>query len=260
MKIICICNQKGGVGKTTTTLNLSSALAKLGNKVLAVDLDGQCNLTKTIQTSDHKNRSIADLIYCEASCVPYELNEYVFHNENENLDYIPASNMLASAPSILANSEDSSMVLSRILHQEYFERYDFILIDCRPSLDLLTINSLAAASAVIIPVEPEDYAVDGITDLWASITRTQRTVNPNLTVNGILITKADPRRKLTHSLGQQLRDVFQEKVYRTVLPMLADAPNAASRHQSAVQMKRSRLGGLYMDLAEEVMERCQMRA
>jgi chromosome partitioning protein len=257
MKIISICNQKGGVGKTTVCINLSAALAKLGRKVLTVDLDGQWNLTNTIQTAEHQNRSIADLIYCEASCVAYDPAQYVFHNDNKDLDYIPASNMLASAPAILANSDDSSMILSRILHRDFFQKYDFILIDCRPSLDLLTVNALTAANQVTIPVEPEGYAVDGLTDLWASITRIKKTVNPALTVNGILITKADPRRKLTHSLEQQLRDTFQDKVYRTVLPMLTDAPNAASRHQSTVSMKGSRLGGLFMELAKEVVERCK---
>lgn len=256
MKTICICNQKGGVGKTTSCINLGAALAKLNQKVVLIDLDSQRNLTKTIQSEDHHNRSIADLIYNEASQLDYDPSQYIFRNKVEGLDYIPASPMLASAPTILATSNDSLRTLSTILHRDYFQRYDYVLIDCRPSLDLLSVNALAASDELIVPVEPEQYAVDALSDLWASFERT-KTVNPRLRVNGILITKADYRRKLTREIEADLRQTFADTVYQTVLPMLSDAAKAASEQRSTVQMKDSRLGHLYIEVAKEVMARCR---
>lgn len=220
MKILSIVNQKGGVGKTTTTVNLGAALAKLNRKILLVDLDSQRNLTKTVQAADHHNRSIADLIYSEASRLEYDPSEYVFHNETENMDYIPASPMLASAPSILATSDNSSMVLSLILHHDFYQKYDFVLVDCRPSLDLLSVNALAASDEIMVPVEPEQYAVDGLGDLWASIERTKKSSNPSLKINGILITKADTRRTLL----QDARTIFGGFAYE-----LPYAPQAAEK-------------------------------
>ena len=165
------------------------------------------------------------------------------------------STMLATAPSILATSDNSSMVLSDILHAPVFAQYDYILIDCRPALDLLTVNALAASAAVVIPVEPESYAVDGLSDLFATITRTRKTVNPELAVNGIVVTRADFRRKLTQQMIADLRDVFGDQVYTTVIPYLADAAKAANEQHSAVAIRGSRLGNAYMDLAKEVMAR-----
>lgn len=255
MKTVCICNQKGGVGKTTSCINLGAALAKLNQNVMLVDLDSQRNLTKTIQSEDHHNRSIADLIYNEASRLDYDPSQYIFRNNYEGLDYIPASPMLASAPTILATSDDSLRALSSILHRDYFQRYDFVLIDCRPSLDLLSVNALAGSDELIVPVEPEQYAVDALGDLWASFERT-KSINNKLRVNGILITKADYRRKLTREIEADLRETFGDTVYKTVLPMLSDAAKAASEQCSAVKMN-SRLGNLYIEVAKEVMERCR---
>lgn len=255
MKILSIVNQKGGVGKTTTSVNLGAALSKLGQRVCLIDLDSQRNLSRTVQVEGHGNHSVADLIYNHVSGIEYEPAQYLLHNEKENLDYIQASTMLATAPSILATSDNSSMVLSDILHAPVFAQYDYILIDCRPALDLLTVNALAASDAVVIPVEPESYAVDGLSDLFATITRTRKTVNPELAVNGIVVTRADFRRKLTQQMIADLRDVFGEQVYTTVIPYLADAAKAANEQHSAVTIRGSRLGNAYMDLAKEVMAR-----
>lgn len=255
MKILSIANQKGGVGKTTSTINLGAALASMGQRVCLVDLDSQRNLSRTVQVEGNGNRSISDMIYNHVSGIGYEPPQYLLHNEKENLDYIQASTMLATAPSILATSDNSNMVLSEILHSPEFEQYDYILIDCRPALDLLTVNALAASDAVIVPVEPESYAVDGLADLFSTIERTRKMVNPELRVNGILITRADSRRTLTRQMIDDLRETFGAQVYDTVIPYLADAAKAANDQHSAVNMKGSRLGGLYIELAKEVVKR-----
>lgn len=255
MRVLSIANQKGGVGKTTTAVNLGAALAAMGQRVCLIDLDSQRNLSHTVEVDGHGNRSIADLIYNHVSGIDYDPEQWLLHNEREHLDYVQASTMLATAPSILATSDNSSLVLSEILHSPVFAGYDYILIDCRPALDLLAVNALAASDAVVIPVEPESYAVDGLADLFASIERTRKTVNPQLRVNGILVTRADSRRKLTHQMITDLREVFGTQVYNTVIPYLADAAKAASEQHSAVTINGSRLGNAYLELAKEVVAR-----
>lgn len=252
MKTLSIVNQEGGVGKTTTTVNLGAALAAKGQRVCFVDLDSQRNLSRTVQVEGHGNRSISDMIYNHVSGISYEPSQYLLHNEKENLDYIQASTMLATAPSILATSDNSNMVLSEILHSPEFEQYDYILIDCRPALELLTVNALAFSVAVIVPVEPESYAVDALGDPWATIERTRK-VRLELRVGGILITRADPRRNLTRQMTGDLRETFGDLVYTTVIPFLADAPKAASDCRSAVSIKGNRIGAAYLSLTKEVL-------
>lgn len=214
MKIISIVNQKGGVGKTTTTLNLASGMAKLGKRVLVTDLDSQRNATTALNRGEYQGCSINDLIYFAVSGTPFDISYYIKHNELEDVDFIPAAPVLASAPGILATDKDSSMVLSRTFRSAYFsEKYDYILMDCKPSLDLLVINALAASDELIIPVEPEDFAVDGLADLWTTVERIRESFNEALAVNGILITKANMSRRKTQEAERQLRDVFGALVY-----------------------------------------------
>lgn len=256
MTIISVVNQKGGVGKTTTTINLAAALAKGGKHVLVVDLDAQRNATTTLNRGEYQGASINDLIYFAVSGTPYDMNYYIRHNDHEGIDYIPACPVLSSAPGILATDRDSSTVLSRILRTPYFEKYDFILIDCKPSLDLLVINALAASHQLIVPVEPEDFAVDGLADLLSTVARIRESFNALLDINGILVTKASMFRKRTSEIISQLREVFADMVFDTVIPNLADAAKAQDAHSSMVNCSESRrLGRLYMEVAKEVLRR-----
>ncbi len=256
MKIISIVNQKGGVGKTTTTINLAAGLAKEGKRVLVVDLDPQRNATTTLNRGEYQGVSINDLIYFAVSGTPYDINYYIQRNDHEEVDFIPASPVLSSAPGILATDRDGSTVLSRIFRTPYFEKYDFILLDCKPSLDLLVINALAASHELLVPVEPEDYAVDGLADLLSTFNRIHESFNELLEINGILVTRANMTRKRTGEIIQQLREVFGDLVYETVIPNLAEAAKAQDARSSMVNFQESRrLGGLYMTLTEEVLQR-----
>ena len=256
MKIFSVVNQKGGVGKTTSTVNLAAGLAKLGHRVLVVDLDPQRNATSTLHRGEYSGVGINDLIYFTVSGTPCDIGYYIKHNDIEDVDYIPASPVLASAPGILATDRDGSTVLARIFRTPYFEKYDFILIDCKPSLDLLVVNALAASDQLIVPTEPEDFAVDGLTDLLSTVDRIRDSFNETLDINGILITRANTTRKRTGEVVAQLREAFGELVYKTIIPNLADAAKAQDARVSMVNCPDAkRLGGLYLDVVGEVLER-----
>ena len=255
MKIISICNQKGGVGKTTTCLNLGAAFAKLGKKVCIIDLDPQGNLSATmgITTAGSPQKAMNDLIYLTIAGLPHPPAEFVVHHAAESVDFIPAAKTLSTAPPLLASDGDGNMVLARIFQDEFWMQYDYILIDCKPALDLLTINALAASHSIIIPVEPEGYAVDGLINLMESIERTRRQLNPALKIEGILITKANSRRNLTKRYCADLEECFPGMVFETAIPLLVEAPDAVDKLRSCVSMSGSRIGQSYMAVAKEVL-------
>lgn len=256
MKIIAIVNQKGGVGKTTTTLNLASAMAMMGQHVLVVDLDPQRNATTALHLGqEYSGASISDLIYCTVAGLPYDPASLILNNDIENVDYLPATTMLSTAPTLMATAKDSSSVLAHILRQPYFAKYDYVLMDCKPSLDLLVSNALAAADQIIIPVEPEDYAIDGLADLLDTIDQIRERHNAQLEINGILISRANMTRGKAKRMEAALRDTFGALVYDAVLPNLAEIGNAQDKHHSVVQERNSRLGKLYIELAKEVITR-----
>ena len=250
-KTITICNQKGGVGKTTTAVNLGAALGRLGSKILLIDLDSQQNLTATLRKEEKNKNNINDLIYLEVKGDSYDPAEYISHNGNENIDFIPASAMLSTAITILASDTNSQQVLTRILEHPYFLKYDYIIFDCKPTTDLLVINAMAASDGVIIPTDPSDYAVEGCLELYHIIGQMQR-IYPRLELLGVLITRADARRNITKTIENELRNHFQDKVFKTVIPELAEAANAAREQRSSVST-RNRIGNLYLEVAKEVI-------
>ena len=232
-------------------------MAKLGKHVLVVDLDPQCNASTTLNLGiQHQGPSINDLIYFTVSGLPIDMEHFIQHNEMESVDFIPSTQILATAPNILAQDKDSYVVLRRLLHHEYLKNhYDYILIDCKPSLDLLVGNALVASDSVIVPVEPDDYAIDGLGDLWDTVLGIQERYNEGLDINGILITLANLNRKVTKRIIEQLRESFGDMVYNTVLPNLADVGNAKDLKRSMVNCPNSRLSRLYEQLAEEVIQK-----
>lgn len=254
MQIVTVATQKGGVGKTTTTINLGAALAKLGHRVLLADLCSQGNLSDTLGYAGESRMSMTDLIYSAVSNMQISYEDTIIHNEQEHLDFIPGTGMLAAAPTFMAQDSDSDTVLRRIFTAPFWaQNYDFIIFDCHPSLDLLASGALAASNGVIIPAEPDDYAIKGLVDLMALIMRTQQRTNPDLEIYGILLTKVNEQRNLTKEIRQELLESFAQYMFNTSIPFLVEAPKAAKAHRSCVSIKGSRVGQAYLNVAKEVL-------
>ena len=255
-KIISVCNQKGGVGKTTTTLNLAAALQAHGKRVLVIDGDQQRNLTSSLLPSSAQKQSLSELLHYTVANLPCMPDMFISHTDC-GVDLIASSKLLAAANSILATSNDSEGVLARAIDAITHSRqdYDFILIDCAPSLDLLVSNALTASDGVVIPTEPASYSVDGIVGVWETITRIQHTTNPRLQVDQIVINKYDARKKDDHYFAEQIKDAFDDSVFPSPFPLLAEIKDSAdtAKREAMEANKRSRAWPLYMQLAEVII-------
>lgn len=224
-KIIAVTNQKGGVGKTTTSVNLAAALAYLNKKVLLVDIDPQANATQGIGINRLEMRgSIYDLIVNDL-----QIDEVIMKSQVPHLDVVPSSIDLAGADLELAEVKVGRERRLKEQLDQVRHNYDFILIDCPPSLGLLNTNALTACDTVIIPVQCEYYALEGLTQLLSTIRLTQQVFNPDLSIEGVLLTMLDQRTNLGVEVSQEVRKYFKEKVYRTFIPRnikLSEAPSS----------------------------------
>lgn len=222
-RIIAIANQKGGVGKTTTTINLAASLARAGRKVLLIDIDPQGNATtgSGIEKTELE-RSIYDLLTAQA-----KFSEVVTYADRAGYEILPANADLTAAEVSLLQEEGKEKILKRVL-EENKDQFAFILIDCPPSLSMLTVNALVAADSVLIPMQCEYYALEGLTALTETIQGIADRLKSSLEIEGILRTMYDPRNRLTLDVSEQLKEHFGKKVYRTVIPRnirLAEAPS-----------------------------------
>ena len=223
MRVFCIANQKGGVGKTTTAINLAAALAKLEQRVLLIDLDPQGNATMGSGIDKSLlSHNLYDVLIGEAS-----ITEARIHSANGGYDVLPANRELSGAEIDLIGMEERELQLKQALAKVEAE-YEFVLIDCPPTLSLLTLNGLAAAHGVIIPMQCEYFALEGLSDLVNTIKRVHRNINPELSLIGLLRVMFDPRVTLQQQVSAQLETHFGEKVFKTVVPRnvrLAEAPS-----------------------------------
>lgn len=221
-KIIAICNQKGGVGKTTTTINLSTYLALSGKKILIIDIDPQGNATSGLGVDKHSiEKSVYDLVIDEI-----DPRLAVIKTQVENLFLIPSNLSLTGAEVELVGIMGREYRLKKALSSLSGE-YDFIFIDCPPSLGLLTINALTAAGSVLIPIQCEYYALEGLSQLVNTVNLVKENLNTSLDVEGVILTMADYRTNLTNEVINEVRGYFKEKVYQTVIPRnirLTEAP------------------------------------
>ena len=251
-KIIAVANQKGGVAKTTTAVNLSAALHGMGRKILLVDLDTQGNAGSGMGVSKSGSPNTYEMLM---KGVPAA--ESVFHTEYG--DIIPSGKDLAAASLEMADSEEREFILKKALLPVKLD-YDYIFIDCPPSLELITINALVAADSVLIPMQCEYYALEGITDLLTSIKLCNRKLNRSLEIEGIVLTMFDGRMNLTNQVASELRKYLGSKVYDTVIPRSIRLSEAPSHGLPGVVYDRQNKGSrAYVELAAEFLKKNEGR-
>jgi chromosome partitioning protein len=248
-KIITICNQKGGTGKTTSAINIATFLALAGKKVMLIDLDPQANTTSGIGINKHSIQKSTYHVLLEE----IEIKEVLLSTAINNLFLAPSNLDLTGAEVELVGALGREYRLKRALQKEK-ENFDFIIIDSPPSLGLLTINGLCAADSVLIPVQCEYYALEGLSQLTNTIKLVKDNLNPNLGIEGLLLTMADYRTNLTKEVIQEARDYFKEKVYETVIPRNIRLTEAPSFGKPIALYDKDSLGAhKYEDLCKEIL-------
>ncbi len=249
-KIIAVANQKGGVGKTTTAVNLSAALAEAGKKVLMIDLDPQGNTTSGLGCSVGAHNTVYDALMGRE-----KLDDCVQKTPVKKLKLVGSDIRLAGAEVELVSMEGREYYLKKLLAPAR-DAYDYLMVDCPPSLSLLTLNAMAAADTVLIPIQCEYYALEGVTSLMNTISRVRKTMNPRLEIEGILLTMLDGRTNLGIQVVEQVKKHFKKEVFATVIPRnvrLGEAPS----HGLPIHLYDPKSSGAaaYQALAKEVLKR-----
>ena len=250
-RIIAVANQKGGVGKTTTSINLSSCLAALGKKVLSIDMDPQGNMTSGMGIDKNGvDYTIYDMLLGEIG-----IDQAICKDTLENLDVLPANVDLSAAEIELIGVEDKEFIVHNEV-EKIRENYDFIIIDCPPSLNTLTINAMTTADTVLVPIQCEYYALEGLSQLIHTIELVKERLNPNLEIEGVVFTMYDARTNLSLQVVENVKDNLNQTIYKTIIPRnirLAEAPS----HGLPINLYDPRSAGAesYMLLAEEVINK-----
>lgn len=255
-KIIAIANQKGGVGKTTTAVNLAASFAALEHNTLVVDADPQANSTSGLGLDPKENRSsIYNVIVGDA-----EITDIVVPSEYDYLDIIPSHIDLVGAEVEMIDIEDRETKMLRAL-EEIKDKYDFIIIDCSPSLGLITVNALTAADSVIVPVQCEFFALEGLGKLLSTIKIIQSRLNPSLVIEGILLTMYDVRLRLSNQVVEEVKEHFEELVFDVIIPRnirLSEAPSFGLPVIAHDALSKGAVS--YLNLAQEIIDKNKVKA
>ncbi|MDC1451182.1 AAA family ATPase [Vicingaceae bacterium] len=253
-KIIAIANQKGGVGKTTTSINLAAALGVLEKKVLLLDADPQANSTSGVGVDP---KSVKTSIY---ECIVNEINpkDIIIKTNSPNLDLLPAHIDLVGAEIEIINLPNREQMMRKSLNS-IKDDYDFIIIDCSPSLGLITLNSLTAADSVIIPVQCEYFALEGLGKLLNTIKIVQSRLNPELSIEGLLLTMYDIRLRLSNQVVEEVKTHFQQMVFDTIIQRNTKLGEAPSHGETIIMHDASCKGAInYLNLAREILQKNEM--
>lgn len=251
-KVISIANQKGGVGKTTTAINLSASLAVLDKKVLLIDADPQANATSGVGVD---NQNSENTIYECLICANKDYREVIVATEIENLSLIPSTIDLVGAEIELLELQDREKVLKNFI-APFKDDYDYIIIDCSPSLGLLTLNALSASDSVIIPVQCEYFALEGLGKLLNTIRIVQSGLNPDLIIEGFLLTMYDSRLRIANQVVEEVKRHFEDMVFKTFIVRNVKLSEAPSYGQPVVLYDAESRGAVnYLSLAQELIER-----
>jgi len=249
-KVISIFNQKGGVGKTTTNVNLCAALALKGKKVLSIDIDPQGNSTSGFGI----NKNQLEYTIYDVLIEDYDINKIIHKTEIENLDLVPANIQLAGAEIELTNTKHREKTLKEkmsLLDKEY----DFIIIDCPPSLGLLSLNALTASHTVLIPIQCEYYSLEGVGQLIDTVKLVKKNLNPKLDIEGVLLNMFDGRTNLSVQVVEEVKKYFKDKVYRAVIPRSVRLAEAPSFGQPIMIYDEKSKGSIaYLKLSEEIIK------
>lgn len=249
-KVISIFNQKGGVGKTTTNVNLCAALALKGKKVLSIDIDPQGNSTSGFGV----NKNELEYTIYDVLIEDYDINKIICKTNIENLDLVPANIQLAGAEIELTNTKYREKTLKEKMSM-LDNKYDFIIIDCPPSLGLLSLNALTASNTVLIPIQCEYYSLEGVGQLIDTVKLVRKNLNPKLDIEGVLLNMFDGRTNLSVQVVEEVKKYFKDKVYRTVIPRsvrLAEAPSFGQ--PIMLYDEKSKGSEAYMKLSEEIIK------
>ena len=248
-KIVAIANQKGGVGKTTTTVNLCAALSELKSRVLLCDMDPQSNSTTGMGVDKSKSKTNIYNVLIEGVDAKTAIRKTPFGN------LLPANKILSGASVELVTMKNREFVLKRVL-ERVRDDYDYILIDCPPSLEMLTLNSLCAADTVLIPVQCEYFALEGLSDLMTSIRMTKKSLNRALDIEGVLLTMYDARTNFSAQVAAEIKKFFARKVYNIAIPRSVRIAEAPSHGQPVIKYDRTSRGSFaYIELAKEFLKR-----